>query len=50
MAFVEDCEKWGLKPATVGRRLASLATVHGLLGAPNPVAGPLVRDALRGQP
>lgn len=48
VAFVEDCERRGLKPATVGRRLASLATVHGLLGAANPVAGPIVRDALRG--
>jgi hypothetical protein len=48
VAFVEDCEGRGLKPATVGRRLASLATVHGLLGVANPVAGPIVRDALRG--
>lgn len=48
VAFVEDCEDRGLKPATVGRRLASLATVHGLLGVSNPVAGPIVRDALRG--
>lgn len=48
VAFVEDCESRGLKPATVGRRLASLATVHGLLGVVNPVAGPIVRDALRG--
>jgi len=48
VAFVEDCEGRGLKPATVGRRLASLATVHGLLGVANPVTGPIVRDALRG--
>lgn len=48
VAYLEDCEARGLKPATVGRRLASLAVVHGLLGAPSPTRGPIVRDALRG--
>lgn len=48
VAYLEDCERRQLKPATVGRRLASLAVVHGLLGAPSPTRGPIVRDALRG--
>ena len=33
VAYLEDCERRELKPATVGRRLASLAVVNGLLGA-----------------
>ena len=32
VGYLEDCETRKLKPATVGRRLASLAVVHGLLG------------------
>ncbi|WP_240959889.1 tyrosine-type recombinase/integrase [Novosphingobium olei] len=48
VAYLEDCERRQLKPATVGRRLASLAVVHGLLGAPSPTRGAIVRDALRG--
>lgn len=48
VAYLEDCERRKLKPATVGRRLASLAVVHGLLGATSPTRGPIVRDALRG--
>lgn len=48
VAYLEDCERRELKPATVGRRLASLAVVHGLLGAASPTRGPIVRDALRG--
>lgn len=48
VAYIEDCEARRLKPATVGRRLASLAVVHGLLGAPNPTRGGVARDAMRG--
>lgn len=48
VAYLEDCERRQLKPATVGRRLASLAVVHSLLGTPSPTRGPIVRDALRG--
>ena len=48
VAYLEDCEARQLKPATVGRRLASLAVVHGLLGSPSPTRGTIVRDALRG--
>jgi len=46
--YLEDCEARELKPATVSRRLASLAVVHGLLGVPSPTRGSIVRDALRG--
>jgi integrase len=48
VAYLEDCEARALSPATVGRRLATLAVVHGLLGVPTPTAAPMVRDALRG--
>lgn len=48
VAYLEDCENRKLKPATVERRLASLAVVHGLLGVPSPTRGGIVRDALRG--
>lgn len=48
VGYLEDCEARKLKPATVGRRLASLAVVHGLLSVPSPTRGPIVRDALRG--
>lgn len=48
VAYLEHCEARQLKPATVGRRLASLEVVHGLLGRPSPMRGTIVRDALRG--
>jgi hypothetical protein len=48
VGYLEDCETRKLKPATVGRRLASLAVVHGLLGVASPTRGSIVRDALRG--
>ncbi len=48
VGYLEDCEARKLKPATVGRRLASLAVVHGLLGVASPTQGSIVRDALRG--
>lgn len=48
VAYLEDCENRKLKPATVERRIASLAVVHGLLGMSSPTRGSIVRDALRG--
>ena len=48
VAYPEDCEVRQLTPATVSRRLATLAVVHGLLGVPSPTSAPVVRDALRG--
>jgi integrase len=48
VAYLEDCEARHLTPATVSRRLASMAVVHGLLGVPSPTLAPVVRDTLRG--
>ncbi|WP_241127824.1 site-specific integrase [Novosphingobium terrae] len=48
VAYLEDCEARGLKPASVERRLASLAAVHGLLDVPSPTRASVVRDGLRG--
>lgn len=48
VAYLEHCEGRGLKPASVGRRLASLAVLHGMLGVPSPTRGSIVRDAMRG--
>ena len=48
VAYLEDCEARRLSPATVSRRLATLAVVHGLLGVSSPTLAPVVRDALRG--
>ncbi|AMK21191.1 integrase-like protein [Sphingobium sp. TKS] len=48
VAYIEDCEARRLKPATVSRRLSSLAVAHHLLGLPNRVGAGVVRDALRG--
>lgn len=48
VAYLEDCEARGLKPASVERRLASLAVIHGLLDVASPTRAPVVRDALRG--
>jgi hypothetical protein len=48
VAYLEDCEARGLRPATIGRRLSSLAVAHALLGAASPTRAPVVRDALRG--
>jgi hypothetical protein len=48
VAYLEDCERRELKPAPVGRRLASLAVVHGLLGVVSSTRGSIARDALRG--
>jgi site-specific recombinase XerC len=48
VAYLEYCERRGLKPASVGRRLASLAVVQCMLGTLSPTRGSIVRDALRG--
>jgi len=48
VAYLDDCEERNLSPATVGRRIASLAVVHGLLGVSSPTLAPVVRDAMRG--
>lgn len=48
VAYLEHLEALGRKPATVSRRLASLATIHGLLGVTSPTLAPVVRDAMRG--
>ena len=47
-AYIEHCEARRLKPATVARRLSSLAVAHHLLGVPSLVNSAVVRDALRG--
>lgn len=47
VAYVDYCEGRRLKPATVSRRLSSLAVAHYLLGSPSPVNAAVVRDALR---
>lgn len=48
VAYVDYCEARRLKPATVSRRLSSLAVAHHLLGISNRVGAGVVRDALRG--
>ena len=48
--YLRALEADGKKPATLSRRVASLATVHRLLGLDreaNPVAAPMVRNVLR---
>ncbi|MEP3145451.1 integrase [Qipengyuania citrea] len=48
VAYLEHLEGLGRKPATVSRRLASLAMVHALLGVGSPTLASVVRDAMRG--
>jgi integrase len=48
VAYLEDCEARKMKPASVNRRIASLAVAHGLLGVPSPTRAVVVRDAMRG--
>ncbi len=48
VAYIDYCETRRLKPATVSRRLSSLAVAHHLLDVPSPVGAVVVRDALRG--
>jgi site-specific recombinase XerD len=47
VAWVEQLGADGLKPATVARRLSSLASAHGLLGVASPTNAPVVRHALK---
>lgn len=46
--WIDHLEASRQKPATIARKLATLATVHGLLGAPGAVSSSLVRDAMKG--
>ncbi|WP_425442488.1 tyrosine-type recombinase/integrase [Sphingomonas lenta] len=48
--YLRALEADGKKPATLARRIASLATVHRLLGLDDalPTSAPMVRNALRG--
>tara|TARA_B100001765_G_scaffold50891_1_gene29772 strand:- start:24130 stop:25458 length:1329 start_codon:yes stop_codon:yes gene_type:complete len=48
VAYLEHLEALGRRPATVSRRLASLAVIHGLLGVTSPTLAPVVRDTMRG--
>ena len=45
---IDHLEASNQKPATIARKLATLATVHGLLGIPSAVSSSLVRDAMKG--
>lgn len=46
--WIDHLEASRQKPATIARKLATVATVHGLLGAPGTVSSSLVRDAMKG--
>lgn len=48
VAYIEYCEARRLKPATVARRLSSIAVAHRMLGYASPISAGVVRDALRG--
>lgn len=46
--WIDHLEAGRQKPATIARKLATLATVHELLGHKSPASGSLVRDAMKG--
>ena len=46
--WIDHIEDARQRPATIARKLATLATVHGLLGAPSAASSSLVRDAVKG--
>ena len=46
--WIDHLEGARQRPATIARKLATIATVHGLLGAPSAVSSSLVRDAMKG--
>ena len=46
--WIDHLEDARQRPATIARKLATLATVHGLLGAPSTASSSLVRDAMKG--
>jgi len=48
VGYIDHLEALRLKPATITRRLASLAAAHGYLGVPSPTRTPVVSHALRG--
>src|SRR3546814_11437182 len=48
VAYIDYCEARRLKPATVSRRLSSLAVAHHIPDVPCPVGPVVVRVALRG--
>ncbi len=46
--WIDHLEASRQRPATIARKLATLATVHGLVGSPSAVSSSLVRDAMKG--
>lgn len=46
--WIDDLEDRGQKPATITRKIASLATVHKIIGEPSVSSAPLVKDSLSG--
>ncbi len=46
--WIDHLETARQKPATIARKLATMATVHDLLGCPGAVSSPLVRDSMKG--
>ena len=46
--WIDDLEDRGQKPATITRKIASLAAVHKIMGEPSVSSAPLVKDSLSG--
>lgn len=46
--WIDDLEDRGQKPATITRKIASLAAVHKIIGEPSVSSSPLVKDSLSG--
>lgn len=46
--WIDHLEAAGQKPATIARKLATLGSVHSLIGAPSPTNSQLVRDTMKG--
>ncbi|MEM7687515.1 MAG: tyrosine-type recombinase/integrase [Pseudomonadota bacterium] len=46
--WIDDLEDRGQRPATVTRKIASLAAVHKITGEPSVSSAPLVKDSLSG--
>lgn len=46
--WIDHLECAGQRPSTIARKLATLATVHGLLGLTSATSSPLVRDTING--
>lgn len=47
VAYVEHLERSGLRPATVARRLSSIASVHALVGVPSPTSASVIKHAMK---